>query len=69
MEKNRKRVIHVLTDKNIGGAGRWLLNYLKFHDDDLFDVKVVVPSDSLLKEPLKNLRFGGIIDIQDMDIL
>lgn len=67
MEKTKKRVIHVLTDKNIGGAGRWLLNYLKFHNEDLFDVMVVVPSDSLLKEPLKNLKFGGIIDICDMD--
>lgn len=67
MEKTKKRVIHVLTDKNIGGAGRLLLNYLKFHNGDLFDVMVVVPSDSLLKEPLKNLKFGGIIDICDMD--
>lgn len=67
MIEAKKRVIHVLTDKNIGGAGRWLLNYLKFHNEALFDVMVVVPSDSLLKEPLENLKFGGIIDISDMD--
>lgn len=67
MAKNKIRVIHILTDKNIGGAGRWLLNYLKYHNQALFDVMVVVPNDSLLKEPLKNLKFSGIIDICDMD--
>lgn len=67
MAKNKIRVIHVLTDKNIGGAGRWLLNYIKYHNQALFDVMVVVPNDSLLKEPLQKLKFSGIIDICDMD--
>jgi glycosyltransferase involved in cell wall biosynthesis len=63
----KKRIIHILTDKNIGGAGRWLLNCLKFHNEALYDVMVVLPSDSLLKEPLKKIKFSGIIDIYDMD--
>lgn len=67
MENTKKRIIHVLTDKNIGGAGRWLLNYLKFHDSNSFDVMVVVPGDSSLKGPLSKLKFGGTIDICDMD--
>lgn len=47
MEK-RMKILHVLTDKNIGGAGRWLLYDLKYHDREKFEVKVVLPKDSLL---------------------
>ena len=42
------KILHVLTDRNIGGAGRWLLYYLKYHNREKFAVKVVLPHDSLL---------------------
>lgn len=48
MEKQRLKVYHVLTDRNIGGAGRWLLNYLQYCNRERFDVRVVLPQDSLL---------------------
>ena len=48
MAEGRVKVIHVLTDRNIGGAGRWLLYYLKYHNRERFAVKVILPSDSLL---------------------
>lgn len=67
MVATKIRVIHVLSDKNIGGAGRWLLNYLKYYNEALFDVMVIVPSDSLLKESLGELKFSGVIDISAMD--
>lgn len=40
--------MHVLTDRNVGGAGRWLLNFLRYYNREQFLVKVVLPSDSEL---------------------
>lgn len=48
MMEKRMKILHVLTDRNIGGAGRWLLYYLKYHNREKFAVKVVLPHDSLL---------------------
>ena len=39
--KEKLKIYHVLTDRNIGGAGRWLLNYLKYCDRKTYDVRVV----------------------------
>lgn len=52
-ESNKIKVMHVLTDKNIGGAGRWLLYYLKYFNKDEFEVQVVLPDDSLLAEEVE----------------
>lgn len=41
-------VLNILTDSNIGGAGRCLINYLKYHDRSRFSVKVVLPRGSRL---------------------
>lgn len=49
------KVFHVLTDRNIGGAGRWLLNYLKHYDRERFEVSVVLPADSLLCGAVRGL--------------
>ena len=49
------KVLHVLTDRNIGGAGRWLLYYLKYHNRKAFDVKVVLPEDSQLCERVREM--------------
>ena len=58
-EKNQEdrkiKVLHVLTDRNIGGAGRWLLYYLKYHNRNEFEVKAVLPHDSLLVPAVKAL--------------
>ncbi len=52
-----KRIIHVISDSNIGGAGKYLLNYLENCNRNLFDVKVVVPRDSKLIVEIKKLDF------------
>jgi len=49
------KVIQVLTDTNIGGAGIWLLNYLKTYNRDLVDMSVIIPTDSMLKERIDSL--------------
>lgn len=42
------KVLNILTDSNIGGAGRCLINYLKYMDRTAFRVSVVLPRGSLL---------------------
>ena len=43
------KVLNVLSDSNIGGAGRLLVNYLRNFDRTKFDVAVVLPKNSDLK--------------------
>lgn len=54
------KVIHVISDANIGGAGTLLLNYLKNFDRERFEIKVVVPSGSLLIPSVKELGYEVI---------
>ena len=42
------RVLHILTDSNLGGAGSYLVNYLTFADRTRYDLKVVLPAGSAL---------------------
>lgn len=41
------KVIEVSSDTNIGGAGKCLLTLLENFDYNTFDVKVVLPKNSL----------------------
>lgn len=54
------KVIHVLSDMKIGGAGSWLLNLLGAIDKERFEIKVVLPEGSLLNDKLKNLGIDVI---------
>ena len=47
MEK--RRIIEVSSDTNIGGAGKCLIALLKNFDYSKYEVKVILPPDSLLK--------------------
>ena len=49
------KVLNVISDSNIGGAGRVLLNYLQCCDRTRYDVSVALPRGSLLKAPLEQL--------------
>lgn len=49
------RVLHLISDTNIGGAGRQLLNFAKYHDRGLLDLVVVCPPGSLLAPPCREL--------------
>ena len=42
------RIIHIISDSNIGGAGRCLVNYLRCRDRSRFAVSVILPRGSLL---------------------
>ena len=50
------KILNIISDSNIGGAGRCLLNFLKYYDRKHFAVKVVVPKGSLLKPEIEKLK-------------
>lgn len=61
------RVLNIISDTNIGGAGRVLLNYLRCADRSRFETWVALPRGSLLKAPLEEaggrvLEVDGITD-------
>ena len=47
------KVLNIISDTNIGGAGRVILNYLRYADGDRFETWAAVPRGSLLKAPLE----------------
>ena len=49
------KVINVISDTNIGGAGKCLITYAEHADRSNFDLSVVLPSGSLLKPYLEKL--------------
>ena len=49
------KILHVISDQNIGGAGRLLLNLLACGDRERFCFAVVVPVGSRLVPKLKAL--------------
>ena len=51
------RVLNIISDTNIGGAGRVILNYLRYADRGRFETLVALPRGSLLIPELKKL--GG----------
>lgn len=59
------RVMNVISDTNIGGAGRVLINYLKYHDRENFDISIALPRGSKLKEPLEALG-GTVYEVDGM---
>lgn len=49
------KVLNIISDSNIGGAGRCVLNFLKYYDRKKFGIIVVMPKDSLLKKEVERL--------------
>lgn len=54
------KVIHVVTDMKIGGAGKWLLNFLTNYDKSKLAIKIVIPKDSMLKAEINSLNIETI---------
>lgn len=50
-----KKVLNIISDTNIGGAGRVLINYMKYYDRQNYHIGVVMPRNSELKKPLTEL--------------
>lgn len=56
------KVINVICDTNVGGAGKCLVNFAKYCNKDEFDVKYVVPKEGKLI-PLLQKQDANIIEI------
>jgi glycosyltransferase involved in cell wall biosynthesis len=58
-------VLQVISDANIGGAGRWLLNVLNKYDKNSFNISVALPQNSMLIEPIEKYNIE-IIEVPYM---
>ena len=47
------RILNIISDTNIGGAGRVILNYLRYADRNKFETLVAIPRGSLLRPLLE----------------
>ena len=56
----RYKIIEVSSDTNIGGAGKCLLTLLENFDYERFEVKVLLPENSLLKQHIDALKIPVI---------
>ncbi len=56
-DRDKPRLLLVLSDCNIGGAGRWLLTYLKTADTSHFDIHVALPENAALEKEITPLGF------------
>ncbi len=59
------KVLNVISDTNIGGAGRVILNYLRYSNRNQFETWVALPRGSLLK-PLLEEAGAGIQEVDGM---
>ncbi len=59
------RILNIISDTNIGGAGRVILNYLRHADVERFHTMVAVPRGSLLKAPLEEAG-AEVLEVEGM---
>ena len=59
------KVMQVISDSNIGGAGKVLLNMLECFDKNKIDCKIIIPNGSRLKDFIKDLGYD-IIEINNL---
>lgn len=58
-------VLHIISDANIGGAGRHLLTFLDYFDRSLLNVRVLCPAGSLLA-PMVRARGVEVMELPQM---
>lgn len=64
---NRLKIMHVVTDSNFGGAGKYLLNVCKYLDRETYELTVVVPKGSVLKSKLHQFPETSVMEVQGID--
>lgn len=64
---NRIKVMHVITDTNFGGAGKYLYEICKYIDKNKFKVIVVVPKGSILTNSISAIPSIDIVEIDGID--
>lgn len=58
------RVMNIISDTNFGGAGRYVLDICEYIDKDRFQIIVVIPIDSIIKEHIKGYEDIEVIEIE-----
>ena len=59
----KKKIIEVSSDTNIGGAGKCLLTLLENFNYDEFEVKTILPKNSLLKPHMEKMG-ATVIEVE-----
>ena len=54
------KVFEVLSDMNIGGAGKLLLTRMSLSDKEKFDEQVIIPRGSLLEDEFRNIGYSPV---------
>ena len=49
------KVLNIITDSNIGGAGKVLINFMKYTNRAMFDHTIIVPKGAMLSPKLREL--------------
>ncbi|MDI3534634.1 MAG: hypothetical protein PWQ82_999 [Thermosediminibacterales bacterium] len=60
------RLAHVISDVNVGGAGRYLWNLLKYSNTELFNIDIICPHNGELFKLFSNLDFN-LLELPDGD--
>ena len=50
---NKIKILNIISDTNIGGAGKCIITYCKNRNSEKYDITVLIPKDSLLKPELE----------------
>ena len=64
------KVVNVISDTNIGGAGKCVLTFLKYYDKSKIDLTVIVPEGSLLIPEIEKLggKYAEVAGIADKSL-
>jgi putative inorganic carbon (HCO3(-)) transporter len=54
-DREKPLVLHILSDSNLGGAGRYLLNLFSAYDRDAYDMALVLPKGAILSQYARDL--------------
>ena len=57
--------VNIISDKNIGGAGKCILTFLKYYSKDKINLTIILPKGSLLIPKIKELG-GTYIEIDGL---
>jgi len=60
------KVCQVVSDTNVGGAGRYILNYLEYFDRTKYEVSVALPQNSKLLEFISKYEDVKIYEVPNM---
>lgn len=53
---NKIKILNIISDTNIGGAGKCIITYCKNRNNEKYDISVLMPKDSLLKSEIEKTR-------------